>query len=89
MFTRLCSLLFHQVLNPNNPQHNIQQRDLKFRKSEVRPIKNSGAYEKLTMLSMRVDVNPGWYIIVPSTYAANTHAEFLLRVFTEAPIQSR
>lgn len=37
-------------------------------------------------ITRRFKVDPGHYVIIPSTYMEDTDCEFMLRVFTEQPV---
>ena len=52
-------------------------------------IGGSGAYINNREITQRFRVDPGYYLIIPSTYDEDVSQEFMLRIFTEQPIQTR
>ena len=46
---------------------------------------DSGTFACNRQVSSRLKLEPGTYVIIPSTYSANEEGEFLLRVFAELP----
>ncbi len=61
----------------------------KFHASQLERIGGSGGYINSREVTMRFKLKPGYYLIIPSTYDKNRDAEFMLRVFTEKPIEIR
>ena len=51
-------------------------------------VGSSGAYINSRELTKRFRVEPGNYLVIPSTYEEDKNCEFMLRVFTEQPIDS-
>lgn len=49
-------------------------------------INSSGPYINKREVTRRFCLEPGAYIIIPSTFDENVEGEFLLRVFTEKPV---
>lgn len=47
----------------------------------------SGPYINSREVTKRFRVEPGNYLIIPSTYEENRNCEFMLRVYTEHPIE--
>ncbi len=49
-------------------------------------INSSGPYINKREVTRRFSLEPGAYIVIPSTFDENIEGEFLLRVFTEKPV---
>ncbi|XP_059138837.1 calpain-A-like isoform X2 [Physella acuta] len=73
----------------------------KLKSAELRPLDNSraprnallltqrsGAYVYYREVTKRFELKPGTYVIIPSTFYPHEEAEFMLRLFTEKPIDS-
>ena len=54
--------------------------------NHLQRINSSGPYINKREVTRRFSLEPGAYIIIPSTFDENIEGEFLLRVFTEKPI---
>lgn len=54
--------------------------------SRHRPVANSGKYINQREVTLTADLEPGCYVMVPSTYHANQDGTFLIRVFSEKGI---
>jgi len=52
--------------------------------NQLERIGTSGSYINSREITKRFRVEPGKYLIIPSTYDEDKHCEFLLRIFTEA-----
>jgi calpain len=61
---------------------------LKLYANQVERIGASGSYINSREVTKRFRVEPGYYLIVPSTYDDDREYEFLLRVFTEQAIET-
>ena len=57
--------------------------------SQLDRIGASGSYINSREVTKRFRVDPGNYLIIPSTYDEGKESEFLLRVFTETPIDAK
>lgn len=57
-------------------------------KANLKRVGSSGSYMNKREVSERFNLNPGEYIIVPSTYDEDIEANFLLRVFSEKPLNN-
>jgi calpain, invertebrate len=55
---------------------------------EIDKIDSSGPYINMREITKRFRVDPGNYIIIPSTYEPDHSCKFMLRVFTEMPIDA-
>ena len=51
-------------------------------------IFSSGAYDDAREVTRKVVFDPGYYIIIPSTFKIDQNSEFLLRIFTERPVNT-
>ncbi|XP_032902102.1 calpain-A-like isoform X1 [Amblyraja radiata] len=51
-------------------------------------VSDSEAYVAQRSITLRCKLTPGHYVIIPSTFAPETDEAFMLRIFTDAPIQS-
>lgn len=49
-------------------------------------IASSGAYSNRRAVTKRFHVTPGEYVIIPSTFEEDIEAGFLLRIFSEKPL---
>ena len=52
----------------------------------LQKINSSGPYINKREITRRFSLEPGAYIIIPSTYEETIEGEFMLRVFTEIPV---
>ena len=50
-------------------------------------VGSSGSYINNREVTNRFRVDPGYYIIIPSTYDEDRSCEFMLRIFTEQLIE--
>ena len=62
---------------------------LKLYANQLDRIGASGSYINSREVTKRFRVNPGYYLIVPSTYDEDKACEFLIRVFTEQVIETK
>jgi calpain len=46
-------------------------------------VTSSGSYQQIREVSARFRLDPGSYIVIPSTWYADEESDFLLRIFTE------
>jgi calpain len=58
-------------------------KNLKVQPQQIDLIGDSGSYINTREVTKRFRVEPGDYIIIPSTYNEDQACEFLLRAFTE------
>ncbi len=69
------------------------QRAIKFGEKlieqQLERVGNSGSYVNKREITKRFRVNPGTYLIIPSTFDYNVSGEFLLRIFTEKAIEDK
>jgi calpain len=56
---------------------------LRFYSGQLERIGASGSYINSREVTKRFRVDPGNYLIIPSTYDANKACDFLIRTFTE------
>ncbi|CAF0859466.1 unnamed protein product [Brachionus calyciflorus] len=61
---------------------------LKLYSNQLDRIGSSGSYINSREVTKRFRVQPGYYLIIPSTYDADVNCEFLLRIFTEEDIEA-
>lgn len=57
--------------------------------SQLSRIGTSGSYINSREVTKRFRVEPGNYLIIPSTYEEDQNCEFMLRVFSEQLIESK
>ena len=75
------------MLDENHAQEHLEQGNFKFRPDQLKLIKDTGTYVNALGVSLRIEAEPGSYVIITSTFKAHTEAKFLLRVFTEGSIK--
>ncbi|CAH1270967.1 CAPN9 [Branchiostoma lanceolatum] len=74
----------YQVTSPD--------RVVKLSKSQLwqsEPVFMTMTYYNNREVTLRIQMDPGTYVIIPTTHAPNIEGPFLLRVFTERPVQLR
>ena len=59
-----------------------------FAGKDLEKIGSSGPYLNKREVTKRFNLKPGEYVIIPSTYEEGTEGEFLLRIFSEKPLNS-
>ncbi|XP_035684418.1 calpain-9-like [Branchiostoma floridae] len=67
-------------------------RVVKLSKSQLwnaTPVFMTATYYNNREVTLRIQMEPGTYVIIPTTYQPNREGPFLLRVFTERPVQLR
>ena len=57
--------------------------------SQLDYVGNSGNYINSREVTKRFRLEPGCYVIVPSTYYADHNCEFMLRIFTEKLLETK
>lgn len=65
------------------------QNETKLYANDLERAGSSGTYINLREVSRRFQLEPGNYLIIPSTSEMDVEAEFLLRIFTEQSVVSR
>ena len=65
-----------------------QSTGLRLYGTDLDRIGASGSYINSREVTKRFRVEPGNYLVIPSTYEEDKNCEFMLRVFTEHPIDS-
>ena len=65
------------------------QRDQSLDPSDLERINSSGAYTNKREVTSRFALKPGAYLVVPSCYDEDVEGEFLVRVFTEKPLNKK
>ena len=55
----------------------------------VERVGTSGSYINSREITKRFRVQPGNYLVIPSTYDEDRTAEFMLRIFTEEDINTK
>lgn len=80
-----------RLFRVNNEQVALEakQKNLKLTQQHLERVGNSGDYVNKREVTRRFRVEPGYYVIIPSTYDANVDGSFLLRIFTEKMINNR
>lgn len=56
--------------------------------SNLQRIASSGAYLNKREVTKRFNLNPGEYVIIPSTFEEDAEIKFLLRIFSEKPLNN-
>lgn len=56
--------------------------------SQLEKLGNTGNYMNLREITKRFRLSPGNYLIIPSCFDEGSEGEFLLRIFTEKPIEN-
>ena len=54
-----------------------------YNKYALRLAKQPGIFTNLREVTARYELEPGLYVIIPSTFKANKESRFYLRVYTE------
>lgn len=62
---------------------------LKFYSNQLDRLGASGPYINSREVTKRFRLEPGYYLIIPSTYEADKNCEFMLRILTEESIEAR
>jgi calpain len=62
---------------------------LKFYSNQLDRIGSSGSYINSREVTKRFRVEPGYYLIIPSTYEEDKSCEFMLRILTEEAIEAK
>jgi hypothetical protein len=57
--------------------------------SQVERVGTSGSYINAREVTKRFRVDPGAYLIIPSTYDEDKDCSFLLRTFTEMTVEGK
>ncbi len=79
MFFYLSSGFAIYSLTDDNPQSPLPLKFFKYNASVAR----SPTFINLREVCSRFKLDPGKYVIVPSTFEPNEEGEFIIRVFTE------
>lgn len=61
----------------------------KLHPSLLQRVGGSGSYINSREITKRFKVEPGHYVIIPSIYDEDHEADFMLRIFTENPIETK
>lgn len=75
----------YQILNDRDAQE-AKRTGLRLYASQLERVSTSGSYINLREVTKRLRMAPGNYLIIPSCYDRDVRGEFLLRVYTENPI---
>ncbi|KAI3381270.1 hypothetical protein SNEBB_003662 [Seison nebaliae] len=59
------------------------EEEVKFRPNQLKKISSSGAYINQREVTARLRVDPGWYVIMPSTFERGKEGDFVIRIFSE------
>lgn len=62
---------------------------LKFYSNQLERIGTSGSYINSREVTKRFRIEPGYYLIIPSTYEDDRSCEFMLRILTEEAIEAK
>lgn len=62
---------------------------LKFYSNQLERIGTSGSYINSREVTKRFRIEPGYYLIIPSTYEEDRNCEFMVRILTEEAIESK
>lgn len=65
----------------------VIEKGLKLYGNDLEKIGTSGTFINLREVTRRFRLNPGHYVIIPSTFDEDVEGEFLLRIFTEEKIK--
>lgn len=77
------------MIDDSDVDDSIKQGYFNFHRTQLKLVKDTGTYTNSIALSLRIDAEPGSYIIIPSTFDANTPGEFFFRVFIETQVNAR
>ncbi|XP_063067500.1 calpain-12 [Engraulis encrasicolus] len=75
-------IAFHIYKIPPELQDSVGCLDQKFFTSQ-KPVGRSGKYQAIRGVYRRVNLEPGNYVIVPSTYRPNKPGDFFLRIYAK------
>ena len=67
----------------------IDDENVRLVSSQLEYIGNSGTYINTREVTKSFEVEPGYYLIIPSTFDDDRQADFMLRIFTENPIETK
>ena len=62
---------------------------LKFYSNQLERIGASGSYINSREVTKRFRLEPGYYLIIPSTYEDDKSCEFMVRILTEEAIEAK
>lgn len=79
---------FYRIKNDDDAEK-AKTNGIRLYAGQLERIGVSGKYINTREITKRFRVEPGNYLIVPSCYDANRKGDFLLRLFTEKPINDQ
>ena len=60
----------------------------KLKSNDLERLDSSGAYTNKREITNRFSLKEGAYVVIPSCYDEGAEGEFLLRIFTEKPLNT-
>jgi hypothetical protein len=78
----------YKILNPKDAENAIKTGQRLYA-SQLERVAVSGPYINLREVTLRLRVVPGNYLIIPSCYDTDISGEFLLRLYTEVPLEQK
>lgn len=75
----------YKILNAKDAE-SAKKNGQRLYASQLERVAVSGSYINLREVTLRVRAVPGDYLIIPSCYDADISGEFLLRLYTEVPL---
>ena len=77
-----------KIIDPADIARAIQTKQ-KFTSNQLDRVGDSGSYVNKREVTQRFSLHSGHYLIIPSTFDPNISGEFLIRIFSEVPIDHR
>lgn len=62
---------------------------VKFNWNHLEKVGDSGVYINKREVTKRFRVDPGYYVIVPSTFHGDRNCEFMIRILTEVQVEAK
>jgi hypothetical protein len=81
----LININYFKIRDSGEKHYNSQLS----RSNDLERIDSSGAYTNKREVSARFTLKTGVYVIIPSCYDEDVEGEFLLRIFTEKPLNKK
>lgn len=70
-------------------EDSVDGSGMKFYSNQLDRVGASGSYINSREVTKRFRLEPGYYLIIPSTYEDDKSCEFMLRILTEEAIEAK